>query len=126
MQKEGSTSSAFMTWYASRQEAMRQDELLWFIHEPRTADFHEGRHRLQFATGVKRLNTKEAGPPPSPGSKVVIAIDNPPKRHLGRALSKHDPVTIREMALAFYEQLLQDAMTVVQERCTRGARHPER
>lgn len=77
MQKEGTHMGGFGEWYASKQTAMKADELLRFIHESRTEDFHEGRHRLRFSTYIEHLSSDAVGPPPRPGASLVIGTEGP-------------------------------------------------
>ncbi len=77
LQKEGNDIPRFNDWYALRQEEMRNDELLRFIHEARTEDFHEGKHKLSFSTGIVHFSSDQAGPPPSKNAAMVIGADGP-------------------------------------------------
>jgi hypothetical protein len=55
LQKDGADIPGFHEWYDPKSEAMRKDEVLRFVHEARTEDFHEGKHRLSFSTRVESL-----------------------------------------------------------------------
>jgi len=77
LQKEGSHLQGFDSWYAPKQEQMRSDDLLRFIHESRTEDFHEGGHRLHFSTHIHSLSTESIGPPPHPSAVIAIGADGP-------------------------------------------------
>jgi hypothetical protein len=72
LQKNGEHIPGFKEWYATKQSEMKDDELLRFIHEARTDDFHEGKHRLNFSTTVHHFSTSMAGEPPSPDAKMAI------------------------------------------------------
>ena len=52
MQAEGSKDEAFMLWYRDRQEEMRGDELIRFVHDARIEDFHKGLHQLEFSSST--------------------------------------------------------------------------
>jgi hypothetical protein len=53
LQKEGSRIKGFEDWYKIKQKEMKDDELLRFVHEARTEDFHEGRHRIIFSSNMQ-------------------------------------------------------------------------
>lgn len=72
LQKEGAHAPGFEDWYETKRLEMRSDDLLRFIHEARTEDFHEGKHRLRFSTDVHRFSQAAVGPRPSPDAKMVI------------------------------------------------------
>jgi hypothetical protein len=118
---------------------MRKDELMRFIHNARTEDFHEGKHRLSFSTYVHHISMDTAGPPPMPGAAlvvgedgafwlieqgtprerripmragtytVVVAITDAPKTHLGKTLEKTDPITVCTLALDYLQNLVFEA-----------------
>lgn len=75
MQKDGKNVPGFSEWYEAKQEEMRNDELLRFIHEARTEDFHEGKHRLNFSTFINHFTTNQTGTPPSPNASIGIGLD---------------------------------------------------
>jgi len=75
LQKEGKHISGFNDWYALKQQEMRDDELLRFVHEARNEDFHEGKHRLTFSTYIDHFSVKQAGSPPSPNAKLVAGAE---------------------------------------------------
>lgn len=77
LQKEGAHVDGFAEWYAGKQEEMKDDELLRFVHESRGEDFHEGKHRLAFSTHIQHLSTDDLGPPPEPGASLAIGADGP-------------------------------------------------
>jgi len=77
LQKEGAHIPGFRDWYAEKQEEMKSDELLRFIHESRKEDFHEGQHRLRFGTYIEYLSSAAVGPPPKPGASLVIGAEGP-------------------------------------------------
>ncbi len=72
LQKDGRNIAGFSQWYEAKQNEMRNDELLRFIHEARTEDFHEGRHRLVFGTYIKYFSTAEAGSPPADNARIIV------------------------------------------------------
>lgn len=140
LQKEGKPLEGFSDWYNRKQEEMKGDELLRFIHQARTQDFHEGKHRLHFGTHIQHLSIG-AEPPPSKNAAFVIGADGPfwivdegtsrerkipfkaasytvrvtcdcpPSMHLGKKLDTDDPVTICELATAYFENLVYEAKT---------------
>ena len=73
LQKEGKQLPEFTNWYLMKQDEMRNDELLRFMHIARTEDFHEGKHRLRFSTHIQYLDTSSVGPPPSPTARLGIS-----------------------------------------------------
>lgn len=77
LQKEGKRVPGFSDWYAIKQEEMKQDELLKFLHNARTEDFHEGKHRLSFTMSIGLIRANDFGNPPSPDSKLTISGDGP-------------------------------------------------
>lgn len=77
LQKEGARVEGFSEWYAQKQTEMKADELLRFVHESRTEDFHEGRHRLLFSTYIEHLSSDAVGPPPTPGASLIITTQGP-------------------------------------------------
>ncbi len=78
LQKEGNTVNGFANWYAPKQEEMRGDELLRYIHEARIADFHKGEQRVKAArTHVHHLSSEEAGHPPTPNARISIGTEGP-------------------------------------------------
>lgn len=140
LQKEGSKKPGFNEWYGEKQKEMKNDELLRFIHEARTEDFHEGKHRLVFATYMEHFSTAAVGKPPAPNAKIGIGADgpfwiihegtpkerripikqggnfsirisiaNPPTTHLGGVLKKNDPLSICQVALDYYGNLVYEA-----------------
>ena len=52
MQVEGSKDEAFKLWYSDRQDTMKGDELIRFVHDARIDDFHKGIHQLEFSSSV--------------------------------------------------------------------------
>lgn len=141
LQKDGAELQGFPEWYGPKSEEMRQDELMRFIHEARTEDFHEGKHRLSFATHVQHLSGAQIGPPPIPGAALTIGADGAfwlieegtprerripirqanytvavsiasgPKMHQGRVLERNDPLTVCSLALGYLEELVHEART---------------
>jgi hypothetical protein len=77
LQKEGKKLKGFNSWYEKKQEEMKNDQLLRFIHEARTEDFHEGKHRLNFATHIEHFSTALAGQPPTPNAAIGIGGEGP-------------------------------------------------
>lgn len=72
LQKDGAKIAGFSGWYAEKQEEMRGDPLLRFIHDARTVDFHEGSHGFRFSTHIKHLSTDQLGPPPVPNAGIAV------------------------------------------------------
>jgi hypothetical protein len=137
LQKDGRHISGFNSWYQAKQEEMEQDELLKFMHTARTEDFHEGKHRLDFATYVRQL---VVGPPPFPNADAAIGAEGPlwtvdkgtpqerripmrqsgdwlmlvkianaPAVHRGRKLEKNDPLTLCHLVLEYFSELVCEA-----------------
>ena len=77
LQKEGAHVQGFAAWYGPKQEEMKNDELLRFIHESRKEDFHEGAHRLRFSTYIQSLSSDSVGSPPHPQASLVIGAEGP-------------------------------------------------
>lgn len=71
LQKDGRHVVGFNDWYGAKQEEMRNDELLHFIHKARIKDFHKGKDELVFATHIRYFSTAEAGPPPADNARMV-------------------------------------------------------
>ena len=67
----------FQGWYKVKQDEMKSDELMRFVHDSRIEDFHQGKHQLQFETYVAYLSTSRAGPPPVPGAALSIGAEGP-------------------------------------------------
>ena len=140
LQKDGAHIEGFDKWYSAKQDEMKKDELLRFIHNTRTEDFHEGKHALSCSTYVKQLFTDDLDGPkdvptvfgsegiyrivdegtskerriPAKGGEYTITISakNPPTTHLGNKLQKNDPLTICSAALAYLERLVYEARTI--------------
>lgn len=73
LQEEGNHIARFDKWYFEKQEEMRKDQLLRFIHDARIDDFHKGVSRVVFpSTYVKYFSSNEAGPPPTENAKIGI------------------------------------------------------
>lgn len=72
LQKEGNKVPKFSSWYEVKQEEMKKDQVMRFVHKARIDDFHRGRHRLKFSTHLRHMSGDEAGPPPSPDAKLVL------------------------------------------------------
>jgi hypothetical protein len=77
LQKEYNNVEGFKEWYEIKQREMQEDRLLRFIHEARTEDFHEGKHRLSFQTYINYLNTSDLGQPPEPNASLGIGAEGP-------------------------------------------------
>ncbi len=76
LQKEGKHIPGFEEWYKQKQEEMKNDELLRFIHKARTEDFHEGKHRLVFVRSfIHSFSSEDAGTPPSPDATLIIGTE---------------------------------------------------
>lgn len=137
LQKKGAHISGFESWYKVKQEEMKYDDLLRFIHDARKEDFHEGKHRLYFSTFIQNV---EIGIPPYPNASMVIgnegpfwiinegtpqeeripfkqngryvlqvSIENPPEFHLGKKLVNQDPISICECVLIYFSNLVYEA-----------------
>jgi hypothetical protein len=139
LQKEGSHLEGFERWYEAKRAEMKSDELLRFVHEARTDDFHEGRHRLIFpAAHLDRFSSAEEPWPPNatglvwggdgpfwvldegtPRERRVpvtsathswsVAIEDPPATHRGVLLVSNDPISICRATLAYMEELVYEA-----------------
>ena len=75
LQKEGKEKNGFEEWYKEKQDEMRKDELLRFIHEVRTIDFHEGKNVLGTSVDIKRFLTSAVGSKPTPDATMGIHKD---------------------------------------------------
>ena len=94
LQKEGAKVHGFEAWYGPKQAEMKADELLRFIHESRTEDFHEGAHRLRFATHIRSLSSEAVGPPPHPEASLIIGAEGPFWLvHQGTSKERRIPIT---------------------------------
>jgi hypothetical protein len=139
LQKEGDKIKGFDDWYSKKQEQMKKDETLRFIHDARTEDFHEGKHKLRFGTYISHFSSKQAGSRPADsllsiqaegpfwvvdkgtpkerripikkgGSWTIqVSIENAPINHLGEKLEKNDPLTICQLALEYFGNLVYEA-----------------
>jgi hypothetical protein len=66
----------FDSWYTPKQEEMKNDNLLRFIHEARIEDFHKGRHRLKFKFAVHKVSfPPEDEEPPSEDAVPALLGD---------------------------------------------------
>lgn len=63
LQKQGVKIKGFNKWYTLKQDEMKNDELLKFMHNSRTEDFHEGVRRFACSTYIKHLSTNELDKP---------------------------------------------------------------
>jgi hypothetical protein len=72
LQKDGKGIDRFEEWYNAKQEEMKQDDMLRFMHDVRTADTHKGEHPLHFAQQL--VGGFLAGPSeaPVPGAEMVF------------------------------------------------------
>lgn len=62
LQKEGKKINGFEEWYKEKQDEMRKDKLLRFIHEARTIDFHEGNNVLEVSSfNINHFSTSNIG-----------------------------------------------------------------
>ena len=75
LQKEGKEINDFEEWYKEKQDEMRKDELLRFIHEVRTIDFHEGKNVLGTSVDIKLFLTSDVGSKPTPDATIGIYKD---------------------------------------------------
>ncbi len=75
LQKEGKDINGFEEWYKEKQDEMRKDELLRFIHEARTIDFHEGKNVLGTSVNINHFSASVVGPKPTPDAKIGIRVD---------------------------------------------------
>lgn len=141
LQVEGKHIPGFNGWYTAKQQEMRVDELLRFIHDARIEDFHQGKHRLIFpSTHIEYFSSEQAGPPPAPNASLVIGTEGPfwiadggtpkerkipvrsggswtvqvtianaPSVHKGIELMKNDPITLCELAIDYFQNLVYEA-----------------
>ena len=78
LQSEGKRIEGFQEWYATKQDEMRSDQLLRFIHDARLEDFHTGKHRLRFPEArIESFTMGAAGPPPTADATVAIGPAGP-------------------------------------------------
>ncbi len=75
LQKEGKKINGFGEWYKEKQDEMRKDGLLRFIHEVRTIDFHEGKNVLGTSVHINHFLTSNVGPKPTPDATFGIHKD---------------------------------------------------
>ena len=75
LQKEGKKINGFEEWYKEKQDEMRKDELLRFIHEARTIDFHEGKNVLGTSVYINHFLNSNVGPKPTPDATIGIHKD---------------------------------------------------
>lgn len=139
LQKQGAIINGFSEWYTLKQEEMKNDELLKFMHDSRTEDFHEGIFRFVCSTYIKHLSTNELNKPvnasmiispegaywvinegtpkerkiPVKGAEYTISVSmqSAPKKHLDKVLTKNDPVTLCKLTLEYLETLVYEAKT---------------
>ncbi|MDD5127312.1 MAG: hypothetical protein PHR43_04350 [Dehalococcoidales bacterium] len=136
LQKEGAHIIGFGDWYASKQNDMKNDPLLKFIHKARTEDFHEGKPNLRFGTHIDHFSTNDVKPTAAPieigvdgifqiadkGTpkerripiesgkyRIAISIENPPTEHLGKMINDTSPVNICELSLQYFESIIYEA-----------------
>ena len=135
LQAEGAHVDGFQDWYAPKQDEMRADQLLRYVHVTREASYHRGLPNVEsagtyvpFATtgtikpapdAVMELSAEgvfwilEQGTPRErrvPANqhaawRTVVAIRDAPTSHRGGNVQP-DPVTIFRQALAYYEELV--------------------
>lgn len=139
LQKQGTAIKGFREWYSLKQEEMKNDELLKFMHNSRTEDFHEGVHRFACSTYIKHLSTNELDKPgnasmiigsegaywvvnegtskerkiPVKGAEYTISVSmqNAPAKHLGKELTSNDPLALCKLTLEYLEALVYEAKT---------------
>jgi len=139
LQKQGKAIKGFSKWYSLKQEEMKNDELLKFMHNSRIEDFHKGVHKFACSTYIKHLSTNELNKPgnasmiigsegaywvvdegtskerkiPIKGAEytISVSIQSAPKKHLGRVLAKNDPITLCKLTLEYLETLVYGAKT---------------
>jgi len=112
LQVEGKNIPGFDEWYATKQQEMRADELLRFIHEARIKDFHEGKHRLRFpGTYIEHFSTGQAGPPPMPNASLVIGTEGP-FWIVNRGTPKEKRIPIRSGGKWIVQVTIEDAPSV--------------
>jgi hypothetical protein len=132
--------AAFEPWHGSYKRMRRKDPLLAYVSHARNVDYH----RIQPIAGVELNLTTHIPPggtavieihhglghlrltgdvkesSVSPPRYVLLPIVDRgvtcpvPKTHLGTAISKNDPVTVAQLALAFYTQFVADAASFEQ------------
>ncbi|MEJ2248840.1 MAG: hypothetical protein P8Y70_06510 [Candidatus Lokiarchaeota archaeon] len=141
IQKEGKNINGFEKWYKEKQNEMKSDKLLRFIHESRTVDFHEGKNLFKYPGGkINHFDTSKIGEKPTPNAKLgifrdgiywtinegtsqerripvnsggnyafYISLENPPMEHLGKKLIKNDPISICQLSIRYYQDLVFEA-----------------
>lgn len=76
MQKEGAHSPGFLDWYRAKQDEMKGDELMRYVHESRVRDFHQGEPAVvatQLEIGF--FSPKLADPPPAPDAVAEVGAN---------------------------------------------------
>jgi hypothetical protein len=138
LKKDGSHIVGFKDWHKIKYQKMLDDELLLFIHEARREDFHEGKHRLNFQSHIQgparlepfpkeSLSITDEGPfrivdEGTPRERRIpikqdvnyvtqVSIANAPIVHRGKKLAKNDPLTICQLALDYFSELVYEAKT---------------
>lgn len=141
LQKEGKRINGFSSWYDKKQKEMRSDELLRFVHNARTDDFHKGKPQLRSSTYIKSFSTNQAKKPSDPKASMIIGsegvfwvvnkgtpkerrvpikegkkytsvvIDKVPQKHLGKRIAKKDPIYLSQLVLNYLENLVHEAKT---------------
>lgn len=77
LQKEGRHIQDFDGWYQPKQQQMKKDELLRFMHNARIEDFHKGKTHLSFRMEIDRFGYDQAGPKPQPDAQLVLSGEGP-------------------------------------------------
>ena len=74
IQAEAKYVDGFEEWYLAKQDEIRKDELLRFVHDARIDDFHRGNYNLLnfSSTVVKPYTEEDTGPPPAP--EAIIGL----------------------------------------------------
>lgn len=141
LQKEGKSIKGFGTWYANKQTEMKNDELLRFFHNARIDDVHKGKHQLRSSLYINNFSTKQVTKPDDPNAsmvigtegpfwivnkgtpkekkipikegryRVTISVDKAPQTHLGKRIFKNDPITLCEIVVGYFENLVHEAKT---------------
>jgi hypothetical protein len=141
LQKQGKAIKGFREWYSLKQEEMKNDELLKFMHNSRIEDFHKGVHKFACSTYIKHLSTNELDKPgnasmiigsegaywvvnegtskerkiPVKGAEYTISVSmrNAPTKHLNKELATNDPLTLCKLTIEYLEVLVYEAKTTL-------------
>ena len=75
LQKEGKDINGFEEWYKEKQDEMKKDKLLRFIHKARTSDFHEGNNVLGNSVYINHFSTSNVVSKPTPDATIGVYKD---------------------------------------------------